>query len=589
MTARNLFRGLALGPKLEILANERLRVTLDVQDYNALFPLVAVGAPDGGSAIDQADGTTLAVDPLALNYSIQHTLGPGYWPSGGVLAVDWDTFFLADEPPGVPVVDWETAMSDLGAFLTELTKRVNAGAHYWMTWPDFGGWPIDSGPALQFHWRSLTMTDAALQGFGTADQQYAMGFPAQTPADVIAAPYELDRDAGWAGDVADMPAGVALQPAALDVAYDWSKLRSRAYVRGGTPVPVNGSQGGSGWVSGGHGIVVPTDVYVDAPGVLDKATRDMVGHWHLDREFIELMTGAAHVQPGYDGWRVGQTVLITSKTLGRFYAHPLFRRPTIIQSVRGKMVAPAPAISVYVNGVDMSTKVVEWTSLAFEEVLGSPGKATVVFEVALSPDWDDETVYAIGDRVHYGTYQCRALATGAGHSPATAPDAWWTLDPDLFIEKGADILICSDGCAIEYDLEFGDVPAGSLAAEVAKPKVEAPKGPAYKFSDPKVEDPAMPVGGHCLVTTQAADMSGAGFAVSDLPMEWILLQWADEAGTEPGTGYALGDDSGPATPVDGIYLGTNTDNGGMTSITLWRDEGTSIKYQITAVALPEGG
>jgi hypothetical protein len=120
----------------------------------------------------------------------------------------------------------------------------------------------------------------------------------------------------------------------------------------------------------------------------------------------------------------------------------------------------------------------DWTSFSFEETIGSPGKATVVIEVLGAP-------------------------------------------PGFTVNRLADVKVWTTGAEIEYDLEFGDIPAGPLPREAA---LEPGDQPANRFVI-TIQDEHIPVGFDTLVTAQLCDASGKELYVANVYLEWILLQW----------------------------------------------------------------
>lgn len=452
MTTINLFRGQVVGPKVENLGGS-VRVTLDCEDYNRLFARGLVGASDGVTTMTQDDGTRVPIDPFAINSGagdddVFKYLLDTYWP-GPALDYAGVTHYRSQSD----IVSWQTALSDLQAICQEWAARTSGALRFW----------VDAD--LVAHWRELAPTDLPAVGF--APGQLAMlGYPELDPSGLIFAPYELDSDS---------PDGsTSIMPMTMSASWDWAAMTRRVYVKGATPAPE-----GSGWVWGTSYPDYAGDAYVDAPGSITAADREAIGRWHLQQNMRELLTGSASIPSGRDGWRVGQTLYISDATLSQVTGHTLARAPTVIQRVSGRRMGPG-GLGISLNGSDISHRVVI-DGFAFEETLGSAGKATVALEIV----------------------------DGSG----------------IVISPQSEILITTDGTAdLEYDLEFGDVPAGALPRELAQPEV---KQPANRFIV-TVQDSQIPVGGSTLVTAQLCNAAGAPLAILNVYLEWVLLQWAHE-------------------------------------------------------------
>ena len=127
---------------------------------------------------------------------------------------------------------------------------------------------------------------------------------------------------------------------------------------------------------------------------------------------------------------------------------------------------------------------------------------------------------------------------------------------------------------IEYNLEFGDIPSGSMARQLEQiPEPEPPKV-IYRFLV-TIADPSMPPGQSCAVSAQLADGAGAAVQMAGVPMEWVVISWDVDA--SPATGVSLADDVG------------TTDAGGrvFTTLTLAADS-TAKSIEVSALALPIG-
>lgn len=346
----NLFRGQVIRPDVERIGNI-LKVTLACSDYNRLWSATKLGAPSIGVFREDPDGTIVAIDPRALLYG--DGAGDGgvfrfhvefYWP-GGPPGLSLRVHNTNPDYNGLPVMDWSTAYSDLGAFLTEFASRQSGATRFWVD-PDYEG-------------------------------NYTTVGPNPTEEDFrVPAPFEIDMDG-------PIQSGNVIQAMSLTATPDNSNLRRRVFVRGGTPVS-------SQWVDNPDDDVPlrAGEEYVDAPGAVDADAGLRIGLWWLRWTYRTLITGNAHIngpgpeEGGHDGWRIGQSGVFSDDTLSRFEGLPLDRYEAIITSVTGKLVAPGPGLIVAINDVDITAKVTKYESLTFtEKGFGEVGTATLVMEI----------------------------------------------------------------------------------------------------------------------------------------------------------------------------------------------------------------
>jgi hypothetical protein len=324
----NLFRGRCLELEMERVGTAA-RAHLTVEDWNGLIDQIPVGAPDGFSFVTQDDGTDLAVDPLALNSGGNHYMHD-YWPLPGLPpGVDFDTFYdLTLSPPTLPVrLDRYTALTTLRSVMDDDAAHVSGAVRYWLD------------PDLAFHWVELPPSDIIF-GNGTdslimtraqqAAQQYAMLWPAFDVTSLSTAPYIL-------GDTLDKAGGITM-PMRMSLKWDWRQMRERLYIRGST-VP------GSGYVIADDAGMSPSVAggreYIDAPGSLYADDKQAIGIWNFRQNFRELLTGSASISPGFDGWRVGQSLVVSDAVLSQLFDHDISNRVLTIQSVRGMLKVPA--------------------------------------------------------------------------------------------------------------------------------------------------------------------------------------------------------------------------------------------------------
>jgi hypothetical protein len=569
MPTTNLFRGQAIGAKLERIG-EILKLTLDVEDYNRLFPRALVGAPDGVTFLDQDDGTRIPVDVLATN------LGPGVevWGPG-----DEDVFRYLMQVywPGPPVgllthvhhyrdqsdtVSWMTALSDLKAILDEWASRTSGATRFWVD-PDLEAW-----------WFQVAPTEMASVSLDP-EQGYAMMFPTFPPEGMLAGPVGLS----------DTPDGITtIMPMAMSVSWDWAPFARRVYVRGGTVAPE-----GSGWVYGSGAPPYAGDVYIDAEGSAVASDKEAIGRWHLEQNLRQLLTGSATIAAGTDGWRVGYTVLVTSPIFSQLVGYTLDATPFIIQSVTGRLVGTGPGLGLEVDGVDISSKIASWDQLTFEEVLGQSGKASITLEL---------------------------------------------IEESVTVGPLADVRLFTDGQAeIEYDLAFGDVPPGSLARERAPDPSKQPAVRfIVTVQDPGIEAGERSLVTAQLADAAGAPLAVNGVFFEWVLLQWALAGQSDvafwTAAVAKMNGYiavyqgildrggtltarqaaALATDtvtrdydqmrldealaalgSSPLVPGTGYELqdvGGTTDPAGRGTTYLLRDVGDATSFEVDAVALP---
>lgn len=351
----------------------------------------------------------------------------------------------------------------------------------------------------------------------------------------VPAPFTVDED--------NPPSDGTLRPMHLDADWDFTPIVKRAFIRGGT-------EPASLWVDNpdtSSDILRAGETYHDSPGALYRDTALAIGGWAFANLYRAMLSGTVTVDPGHDGWRPGQTLYVTSTRLSQ-PGYPLIAVPTIIQSVTGKRVGGGPGLTLWLDVPgDVSNKVT-WHSLSFENNLdpGSPGKATLVVEI-------------------------------------TDPDETFT------VTRFDGVRIDTDGTAdLEYSMTFGDVQVGTLADELAKIEIELPTTPrpVLHFTV-TISDPTAPLVSGLValldhdvqVTAQTVDDSDKPVTLSQVPLEWVLYQWVDAAGTVPGDGIAFGNgtdlDAG-LTDATGRAFNTLTQTGDVTST--W--------YEVKALALP---
>jgi len=476
MTVLNLFRGQCIGVKVDTKSDDSL-ITLDLEDYNRLPPILPLGAPNGDVTLDQADGTSIAVDGRGVYTSYVSLFAAftdgGCWPDDSPV-LDLVTGFLSDDVPGSPGIDNQTALSSLKAHADELAPRISGALRWWIA-------PPPSGDGLVL---------------------YVVDYLDPVQVALLPAPYAIDADTpNWTTSLLPIKLG--------PFSWDWAGIRGSTYVRGGTPVPE-----GSGFATG-LGNAPTGTAYIDAPGSITDDDKTVIGAWHQNRSLVELLTASA-TMPGslfettFGGWRVGQTVAVTSARHSRITDHAISARDCVIQKVTGRLVTPAGGLGIKIAGTSL-TKPFEWKSLTFESVLDSAGKATVVIHLLSDTD-------------------------------------------TLAIPKNADVWITLDDTApadIEWDLEFGDIPAGGLSQELAKAEEKPAPAPVYRFWV-EIADPAVPVGESSQVTAQLCDGAKRPIALAGVPMEWVILA-NDEGGSPLDTTGWLADDVGTSDSAGRVF------------------------------------
>lgn len=532
-----LFRGRVIQPSVANLGGGAARVTLALEDYNGLFDRINVGAPDGEEFVTQPDGTDIAIDPAAVAGTGQSMINllNSYWRHEAPIAlvgpdID-DTYIWAPSPPGTPILQWYTDLTTLRQALDDTAARVSGAVRY----------HID--PDLRPHWREFLPSDVVVGNGGTgtftelAQQQYMMMWPAPDPAQIVDAPFALGP----------IEAGNVIMPMTTDIDWDYSHVRYRVYVRGST-LP------GSGWnepeqISTYYG---SGEEYIDAPGSIYKEDKNAIIAWYAAKNLKVFLVGTATIPAGHDGWRAGQTVLLTERVLALFQAlgvTTIENRPLVIQSVTGTLKAGGQPIGVRL-GVINATTMVSKMELTWTETFGEAGTATCVLELL------DES-------------QGLTLPVPI---PFAVPPA---LDVEFWIPDGTSPII-------EYTIEFGDRPAGFLSRQLAKIEEPPPPAVVYKFKI-TIDDPAMPDGGSSPVKAQLTDGSDSEVKLAGVPMEWVqpILQFEDNAQTVVGTLYTLADDVG-TTDAAGAVFSTITRSGNPSPPAA----GDIYNWRVQAVALP---
>jgi hypothetical protein len=510
MTVLNLFRGQCIGVKVDATADDCI-VTLDLEDYNRLPPILPLGAPVGDNYLTQDDGTYIAIDPrgqyTGLSQMFADFTSGGCWPDASPV-LDLVTGFLSDEIPATPLVDNSTALTSLKAHADQLIPRISGSARWWIA-------PPPSGDGLVL---------------------YVVDFANEYQTALLPAPYAIDNDApDWITSV--MPSKLG------PISWDWAHIRGSVYVRGGTPTP-----DGSGFATGNGNSETGT-AYIDAPGSITDDDRAEIGAWRQNHDFVELLTGSAKLLPGwmepYSGdlvnspvFRVGETILVTSERHSRLASHALTAYPTVIQKISGRLVTGRTAgLAIKIGGTAI-TKPYSWKSLTFESVLSGTGKASVAIHLLGSTD----------------------TLTVAGGT-----DVWITLDD----AAPADI---------EWDIQFGDIPAGGLTKELAKVADKPPPPVVYRFKV-EVRDPeGVMAGVDSEVSAQLCDGAERPVALAGVPLVWVNppIQWEDTAQTVVGDLLILDDDTG------------TTDTAGRVFTTLHPSDPLPAHYnwEVSAVALP---
>jgi hypothetical protein len=545
---RNLFRGQCIGVSVDQQGDDCI-ITLDLEDYNRLPPLINVGAPSGFSGdLPQADGTVILLDPrgalTGATQAFKTFSAGGYWPDLSP-KLDLVSGFLAPEVPGSPLIDESVALTDLKSFVDDQAPRVSGALRWWLTPPEFGD-------GLVLMWVDyLDPVETAL----------------------LPAPFDIDNDApNWTTSLLPIKLGPFV--------WNWANVRGSVYVRGGTPAPA-----GSGWATG-VGSSPWGDAYINAPGSITALDAAEIGLWHQNRDFIEQMTSSA-ILPGslgpttFIGWRIGQTTHVTSAVHSRLAgaSHQLAARPTVVQKVTGRMVSPAGGLGIAIDGVPL-TLPFEWMSLTFESILGSggtaasasAGKATVVLHLLgeagpPGPPSAPSGLIAIAGDGFVDLSWDAVPEGGPGLTIAQLADVWITLN-DL------------DPADFEWNLEIGDVPAGLLSREFAKLAATVAAPPVtYRFTVGVKDPDGVKAGGSSQVSAQIGTGAESPVALPGVPMEWVLLQFTDAAQTSPGALLELIDATG------------TTDSGGRVFTTLQEVSGSSplpanYNWEVVAVALP---
>jgi hypothetical protein len=512
----NLFLGQVIGVAVTRVG-PLLKARLRLSDLNRLWDLIAVGAPQFGNQLRLPDppplGTVVDIDPNALNYGI----GAG---DGGVVKYKVDAYWPVSPYPGVPdvtdvvdtnpeysggdpVIDWTTALSTLAAWNAAFDARQGPFTRTW----------IDPDNKIQH--RKVGQD-------GGSDQR-------------VPAPYGFSSDGPWTA--------TTVMPMSMDIDWDLSNVRRRVFVRGGTPVS-------SRWFPGAVAPPQSGEAYIDAPGALTYEEAQIIASWHARWTYVPRMSGSIAVQPGLDGWRVGQVVPLTDPVLSRYQELDAYE--AIVQSVKGTLVSPgASDLGIEIDGVDWSEFVSDWSSLTFGETgFGQPDSADLTIEIF------DES-------------------------------------GDLTIADNASVRIFKNGplAEIQYQLTVGDAPVGSLASQtdntstVPVPFYQGSPRAVYRFAI-MITDRAAPLvdgliaeltaqGTSVVVSAQLTDIAGVPVFLAGVIAEWFIIVWANDAGTIPGTGITLE-----------TFTGETDTNGRIYNTILQSGVFNAVSYQVDCRYLP---
>lgn len=464
-----LFRGVVTGPELD-WSNGILRVTLDCRDKNRLWHRVKAGIPQPGNFIE-TDGEQIEHDPAAAPFGDGTGIKDGsvfrwwvehYWPGSPPLL--FDVYETNPDWVYLPQLERLTARTDLGAFLDEFITYQDPYTRYHLD-PDHHAW-----------YRKLA--------------------PVGSVADrAVPAPYRL------AGDAADVGAGTTF--ANITASWDMDRIRRRLFVAGKSSKSLT-DPGPSGWVVN---VDAPEDAgeeIIDAPSAITSADRDRIGAWYFANMFRAFLSGRAEVPiPGYDGWRVGQTLYAKDRQLNRYTTHPFGSGgflPTIITQVQGRLAAPAAALGlgIRVDGTLLSDLIVSWQEFSFTETgFAQPGSARIVIEL-----WDPNQAIAV---------------------------------PDL-----ASIVVTTDGTApLTYSLGFGDVEPSAWQNTFVRPPTAPWTYPDMYHFELILEDPDMPPGGTSRGVFQ--NLGSDNKAVPGAGVEAVIIAevWGDEDETIESDEYTI--------------------------------------------------
>lgn len=522
----NLYRGRIVGVSADRQGSTAI-LTLDLEDSNRQFGITAIGRPLNSFYYDQSvPPTRIYFEPAfqglntagaAANFLNKMSYMPGPYPANYGVHME-----LNDVQENI--IDYSTTQNFLKDLFDDLAAHVGGQLRYW----------ID--PDTVARWTLIPPAD--LTG-------------------MVTNPYEVDAPFKLVNDAGPWPAGT-IMPGSMKLNWDWKPIARSVFVNAATSdaciyVAIPGAPDGAG------------DVYVQAPGVIDKDTALAVANWHIAQNFRELLTGTAIIEPGRDsagtqtdGWRVGQTLTLTDSNYDGFVDHEINGAKLIIQKVSGKTVGGGSGIGVtffpITNPDNDFTSRLLVDSFSWEEIgFGQVGKATLVIKVDATESFS--------------------------------------------ITKLAEVLIRTDGTAdIQYSLEFGDIPAGDLGIQLAKTQSQvaalstfvAPIIYHFNVSRSPYFD-TLPVGQAGGLLAQCADYTDKPVALINLGVDWTLLQWQDGpiqqtdplsgqtiwTGTIPGDGYSL------------ATLNTVTDKQGRSVNVVTHDfAGTATWFQVKALALP---
>lgn len=494
-----LFRGVVINPQVE-WSKGILHLTLECRDYNRVWRRTKMGVPVIGNFLTQPDGTKIEVDPAAGSiYSgppelLDGTIIKGhvehYWPIGGTPNT---ADIQATNPDFVALTAFQkwTSRTDVGSFFDEFIGYQDPYARYHLD-ADHRVWYRKLAPV------------------------------GEVSGQAVPAPWAI------VGDPADLAENTIL--ANISASWDMDRVRRRLFVRGKTSES-------SAWFENPLAPIDAGEEYIEAPGAITADDAAQVAAWHFANKYRAFLTGTAEiVLPsnsdgdfyGFDGFRVGQTLLAKDRQLARYTTHPMSDGEagflaTIITAVAGQLAF---------GGSDGETILEGEGGDGFADLEFTPDLALgITLNSVLLDDYIVGAVFRFNEQ---GFAQ-----------PGSATVELWLWDPDQTIEiiDLAPIVITTNGKSpLTYTLTFGDIEPGTLASMFAKePYPSWVYQPTYHF-ETFYQDPNMPPGGGSHVWFQLTGADNKPVTGAGVPGLLSMLAWADEDETVVSDEYTLVDE-----------------------------------------------
>lgn len=320
----------------------------------------------------------------------------------------------------------------------------------------------------------------------------------QLSDDPLPAPYGLSTERPYTSSI--IAANISTGSATPD-------RPRRVFVQGGSPIAQAFFTDSTAPVDGG-------DAYVSAPGAQTADEAQQVADWAFAYLYRSLVRGEARPvshrgSAGYHGWRVGQIVGLTEAELSRVTALAMANIAAPIQQVQGTWIGGD--LTVTLGGVDRV--ITEISRFSFTEVVHAVGQADLVVTL-----WDPDGEVTMTDLMHLVV----ALPSG---------------DTEM-----------------QYALNYGDIPPGSMARQTATPVNRAATagarlGPVTDFiflnGDPGIRD------GEQTVIVAAAYEKGRGrLKKPGISHIWTILQDGDSYFLNPAEGTTMLTDSNGESAVE---------------------------------------